>query len=102
MNMRKPAGPKRRQKFNLTDDVPVEEFTKAWFEIFSERPDLANGAKERADEEGISVEALMCKLVAEGYHAREMPLPPKLREFVEKQSDMPDSMRRQLLRQDLN
>src|ERR1700744_6090144 len=98
-----PRAPRKRQKKHspLTGDPPIEEFTEAWLETLA-RPGIAKDIKALADQEGISVDVLMCETISDGYHKRRKPLPPKLREYITKHPDMPEAKRRQLLTRDLN
>jgi hypothetical protein len=82
------AGPKRPKKYKLTDDIPIEEFVDAWFEILA-RPGVAKTVKALADANGISLDVMMCEAVADKYHEREKPLPPQLREIYSEASRHP-------------
>jgi hypothetical protein len=96
-----PTRGRRCPKKKRRDDIPVEEFTEAWFEILS-RPGVAKAVKALANEDGVSLDVMMCKTIANSYHQRGKPLPPKLREYITKHPDIPDAIRKNLLALGLN
>lgn len=93
---------KRRKKYQLTDDLPVDEAIDAMMEIFGERPAVAKAAKALADAEGVSLEVFYWRAVANHLHERGAPLPPKIRKHIAEHPDMPEALRKQLLTRDLN
>jgi hypothetical protein len=99
--MRRPKR-RRRKKYKLTDDLPVEEMIEAMIEVLGERPTVARTAKARADAEGLSLDAWLWKTVANGLHRDGVPLPPKLRKHIAEHPDMPDALRKKLLTRDFN
>jgi hypothetical protein len=96
--MRKP-GRKRPNKYKIKDDIPVEEFIDAWFEILG-RPGTASAVKVRADAEGISLDVAMCEIICRAHHRLARPLPQTFREYIAKHPGMSERRRKNLLKRD--
>src|SRR3954467_10972192 len=91
----------RPKKMQYTDDVSVEDFAEAWMEMLG-RPEFGRAVKQIAEEDSVSLDVMMCRVVAEEYHRRGFPLPPKLRDYIAEHPDMPDGIRKALLKPDLH
>jgi hypothetical protein len=89
---------KKTGQIAIPDNATLAEFADAWFEFCRRARARGVNIKEAAQTTDGSLEALMLCVIATAHQTRGMPLPPEIRKEIEQHPNIPDTIRKDLLK----